>query len=195
MLDVGFELKTYLFIIFLLIHSTNYLRSTLVQTKLIWWLFRIAKFLQYHASKMVYRVSSHVDTWTHQELITSCVRSNIYVLVSPETIRIRMYMQVQCVVSYERLKTMHVRACLEKRIILLLSHADISFMRSHAWAITSQFHAQSWSFDRILCVHAQIAKTKNCFARTRKFSEKTCVDTRFYGVHVWLGCSCLFFLF
>ena len=185
--DIGFELKIYLFIIFLLIHLTNYLRSTLVQTKFIWWLFRIATFLQYHAWQMVYRVSSHVDTWAHLELITCCVHSNIFVLFSLKTIQIRMHMQVQCVVSYERPKTTHVRACLEERLILLLAHADISFVQSRAWAITSQFHAQPWSFHRSLCVHAQSAKTKDCFARTRKFSEKTCADTRFYGIHVWLG--------
>ena len=73
--------------------------------------------------------------WIHennQELISSCVRNNIYVSVPSQIIRIRMYMQVQCVVSYERLATMHVRACLEERLILLLSHADISFMQSRA---------------------------------------------------------------
>ena len=141
---------------------------------------------------MVYRVSSHVDTWAHLELITCCVHSNIFVLFSLKTIQIRMHMQVQCVVSYERLKTTHVRACLEERLILLLSHADISFVQSRAWAITSQFHAQPWCFHRSLCVHAQSAKTKDCFARTRKFSEKTCADTRFYGIHVWLGSSWMF---
>ena len=61
-----------------------------------------------------------------------CTQQHIYVLAPAQIIRIRMYMQVQCVVSYERLKTMHVRACLGERLILLLSQADISFMQSCA---------------------------------------------------------------
>ena len=62
MLDVDFELKTYPLTVFLLIHSTNYLRSTLVRRRLMWEPFRIAKYLQYHASKTVHKVSSHVET-------------------------------------------------------------------------------------------------------------------------------------
>ena len=43
-----------------------------------------------------------------------------------------MHTQVECVVSYGRLETMRVRAWLEERLILLLSHADISLMQFRA---------------------------------------------------------------